>query len=131
LPIRAAAFRENSLQLLSLSPPDRLWISHTPARFLQVALSGYQFSLSGFSSTEMTNLRIVNDPGKGIVWYSFLSMIAGFCIMFFLSHRRIWAMIEARDNRCEVKMGCTSTKNPQSMQETLNLIARETKGGVP
>jgi cytochrome c biogenesis protein len=131
LPIRAAAFRENSLQLLSLSPPDRLWISNTPARFLQAALSGYQFSLSGFSSTEMTNLKIVHDPGKGIVWYSFLSMIAGFCIMFFLSHRRIWAMVEARENGCEVKLGGTSTKNPQSIQEALNLIARETKGGVP
>jgi len=131
LPIRAAAFRENSLQLLSLSPPDRLWISHSPVRFMQVALSGYQFSLAGFSSTEMTNLRIVDDPGKGIVWYSFLSMIAGFCIMFFLSHRRIWAMVETIENRCEVKLGGTSTKNPQSMQETLNLIARETKGGVP
>ena len=131
LPIRAAAFRPNSLQLLSLSPPDRLWISLQPVRFFQPALSGYQFTLVGYVSNEMTNLKIIYDPSKGIIWYSFLSMIAGFCVMFFFSHRRLWAMVEKQAQGYIVKIGGSTTKDPQSIRKTIETILNELKGSAP
>jgi len=131
LPIRAAAFRPNSLQLLSLSPPDRLWISLQPVRFFQPALSGYQFTLVGYVSNEMTNLKIIYDPSKGIIWYSFLSMIVGFCVMFFFSHRRLWAMVEKQAQGYIVKIGGSTTKDPQSIRKTIETILNELKGSAP
>ena len=130
LPIRAAGFRENSLQLLSFSPPDRLWISASPVRFFQAALSGYQFSLVKFTYTDMTNLKVIYDPGKAWVWYSFLSMIAGFFIMFFFSQRYIWATLKEQENRIVIRLGGTSTKNPQAIRQTLESITRELKEGT-
>jgi cytochrome c biogenesis protein len=131
LPIRAAAFRPNSLQLLSLSPPDRLWISLSPVRFFNPALSGYQFSLLGYDYNEMTNLKIIYDPGKGIVWYSFLSMIAGFCVMFFFSHRRLWAIVEEQANGYMIRLGGSATKDPQTIRKTVEAILHELKGSAP
>jgi len=130
LPIRAAGFRENSLQLLSFSPPDRLWISASPVRFFQAALSGYQFSLVKFTYTEMTNLKVIYDPGKAWVWYSFLIMITGFFNMFFFSQRYIWATLEEQENRLIIKLGGASTKNPQAIRQTLESITRELKEGT-
>jgi len=130
LPIRAAAFRPNSLQLLSLSPPDRLWISLQPVRFFQPALSGYQFTLVGYVSNEMTNLKIIYDPGREWVWYSFLSMITGFFIMFFFSQRYIWATLKEQENQIVIKLGGASTKNPQAIRQTLESITRELKEGT-
>ncbi|MCX5885745.1 MAG: cytochrome c biogenesis protein ResB [Proteobacteria bacterium] len=125
--IRAAAFRPNSLQLLSLNSPDRLWISLSPVRFFNPALSGYQFSLFGYTFNEMTNLKVIYDPGKGIVWYSFLSMIAGFSIMFFFSHRRLWAIVEEQTDEYVVKLGGSTTKDPQSIRKTIEAILHEVK----
>jgi cytochrome c biogenesis protein len=130
LPIRAAGFRENSLQLLSFSPPDRLWISASPVRFFQAVLSGYQFSLVKFTYTEMTNLKVIYDPGKAWVWYSFLIMITGFFNMFFFSQRYIWATLKEQDNQIVIKLGGTSTKNPQAIRQTLEYITRELKEGT-
>jgi cytochrome c biogenesis protein len=129
--IRAAAFRPNSLQLLSLNSPDRLWISLSPVRFFNPALSGYQFTLVGYVSNEMTNLKIIYDPSKGIIWYSFLSMIVGFCVMFFFSHRRLWAMVEKQAQGYIVKIGGSTTKDPQSIRQTIETILNEPKGSAP
>jgi cytochrome c biogenesis protein ResB len=42
---------------------------------------------------EYTLLIAKNDPGQGIVWTAFASLITGIAITFYLPRRRIWARL--------------------------------------
>jgi hypothetical protein len=41
-----------------------------------------------------TILVAKEDPGQGIVWFAFLSLITGLLITFYLPRRRIWARLD-------------------------------------
>ena len=41
-----------------------------------------------------TILVAKQDPGQGIVWFAFLSLITGLLITFYLPRRRIWARLD-------------------------------------
>jgi cytochrome c biogenesis protein ResB len=42
---------------------------------------------------EYTLLIAKKDPGQGIIWTAFASLIAGIAITFYLPRRRIWARL--------------------------------------
>lgn len=52
---------------------------------------GFSLSLKGFS--DYTLLIAKRDPGQGIVWVAFASLILGLTITFYLPRRRIWARL--------------------------------------
>ena len=54
----------------------------------------FDVTLDGFS--EYTLLIAKKDPGQGIVWLAFASLIVGLAITFYLPRRRIWARIDDR-----------------------------------
>ena len=122
---RPKRLKSDTVQLESSSPRAKLWISSNPARFSEAGLNDYQFSLVEYFYKETTSLKVIRDPGKGIVWGSVLSMLAGFGIMFFCSHRKIWALVQKNDSGCSVILGGTSTKNLYSLKETISTIGNE------
>jgi cytochrome c biogenesis protein len=52
---------------------------------------GFTVTLDGFS--EYTLLIAKKDPGQGIVWFAFGSLIVGLSITFYLPRRRVWARL--------------------------------------
>jgi cytochrome c biogenesis protein ResB len=57
---------------------------------------GISIALADFG--EYTLLIAKRDPGQGIVWAAFLSLIAGITITFYRPRRRVWARL-APDGR--------------------------------
>jgi cytochrome c biogenesis protein len=55
---------------------------------------GFDVTIEGFS--EYTLLIAKKDPGQGIVWFAFASLIVGLAITFYLPRRRVWARLDAR-----------------------------------
>ncbi len=54
---------------------------------------GTDFSVGVLGFGEFTLLIAKNDPGQGIVWTAFASLITGIAITFYLPRRRIWARL--------------------------------------
>ncbi len=54
----------------------------------------FDVTLDGFS--EYTLLIAKKDPGQGIVWGAFVSLIVGLAITFYLPRRRVWARLDGR-----------------------------------
>jgi cytochrome c biogenesis protein ResB len=52
---------------------------------------GITITLKDFS--DYTLLIAKHDPGQGIVWLAFLSLIAGITITFYLPRRRVWTRL--------------------------------------
>ncbi len=59
-----------------------------------------------------TGLQVAKDPGVWVVWLGCSLMVAGICMAFFFSHKRIW--IKATNGR--VIIGGTASKNPAGFQ---------------
>jgi cytochrome c biogenesis protein len=55
--------------------------------------AGLDFSVGVRRFTDYTLIIAKKDPGQGIVWSAFASLIAGIAITFYLPRRRIWARI--------------------------------------
>ncbi|HEY3522123.1 MAG TPA: cytochrome c biogenesis protein ResB, partial [Candidatus Limnocylindrales bacterium] len=56
-------------------------------------IAGTDFSVAVRSISAYTVLIAKNDPGQGIVWLAFGSLIAGIVITFYLPRRRVWARL--------------------------------------
>ena len=55
--------------------------------------SGLDFSVGVRKFTDYTLIIAKKDPGQGIVWTAFASLIVGLAITFYLPRRRIWARL--------------------------------------
>jgi cytochrome c biogenesis protein len=54
---------------------------------------GIDFSVELRSFTDFTLLIAKNDPGQGLVWLAFGSLITGLAITFYLPRRRVWTRL--------------------------------------
>jgi cytochrome c biogenesis protein len=54
---------------------------------------GTDFSVGVVGFGEYTLLIAKKDPGQGIVWTAFISLISGIAITFYLPRRRVWARL--------------------------------------
>ncbi len=59
-----------------------------------------------------TGLQVAKDPGVWVVWLGCALMVAGICMAFFFSHKRVW--IKTTNGR--VIFGGTASKNPAGFQ---------------
>jgi cytochrome c biogenesis protein len=59
------------------------------------AISGLDVSVTLRQVSEYTVLIAKQDPGQGLVWLAFGSLLAGLLITFYLPRRRIWARLSA------------------------------------
>ena len=70
------------------------------------------FSLLEFNQREYTGLQVAKDPGVWVVWFGCFLMVLGSCGAFFLSHRRLWAVIQPLDKKgVGVKLGGSAHRN--------------------
>jgi len=70
-----------------------------------------------------TGLQVSKDPGVWVVWFGCALMVAGICMAFFLSHKRIWVRIE--DGR--VSMAGAANKNQPAFQALFDGLAEKLK----
>jgi cytochrome c biogenesis protein len=128
--LRLTRISKDSVQLRSLSSTASLWITRTPAQFKESQLQGYQFSLIELLQKETTSLKAIYDPGQGLIWYSFIAMIAGFSICFFLSHQRLWVKVDMQEGRTRVVLAGAATKNQNAFIDILSNIKDELERGL-
>jgi cytochrome c biogenesis protein ResB len=108
--------------------PARLVVSKTPVSFPEEQLQDYQLSLVETFEQDATSLLIINDPGEGIIWYSFLAMVLGFSITFFFFHQKVWARVEEHGGTCTITLAGTANKNLKTVEQFLQTIQNELKG---
>jgi len=128
--LRLTRVRQDSVQLKSISSPGSLWVSKTPVQFTEPQLQGYRVSLMELLQKETTSLKAIYDPGQGLIWYSFLLMIAGFSICFFMSHQRLWVKVDSHEGSSRVVLAGASTKNQRALADMLGKIKDAFEGGI-
>jgi cytochrome c biogenesis protein len=119
---RLTRVRQDSVQLKSISSPGSIWVSKSPVQFTEPSLQAYRVSLIELLQKETTSLKAIYDPGQDLIWYSFLFMIAGFSICFFLSHQRLWVKVDRQEGSSRVVLAGAATKNQSALADMLGNI---------
>lgn len=60
--------------------------------------SPFYLELRNFEHKEATGLQITRTPGKNYVYIGFAMLITGVFLLFYVSHQRIWIILERHDN---------------------------------
>jgi cytochrome c biogenesis protein len=86
----------------------------------------YLFKYVGGREGKYTGLQVTRDPGVNIVWLGCLLMVIGVYCAFFLSHKRVWAVV--KDG--EIVIGGNANKNPAGFQIAFEQLVDRVKGGT-
>jgi cytochrome c biogenesis protein len=70
------------------------------------------FTYDGVDEKFYTGLQVAKDPGVWVVWLGCGLMVAGICLAFFFSHKRVWFRI----TNGRVVVGGSASKNPAGFQ---------------
>ena len=96
-------------------------------------VAGYKWRLKSFEKSPLAHvLSIKYDPFNAafIAWYiGGFGLIGALCFVFFVSHRRIWAMIGEDDGGTrEVVFGGHANRGEQGFEDKFNRIVEHLKG---
>lgn len=81
----------------------------------------YTMELVGFDRMFETGLNARKNPGSPGIWAGLFLMTLGICLIFYVTHKRIWFVIEGG----EVVVGGVANRNRSEFEEELTeLIAR-------
>ncbi len=76
-----------------------------------------------YQSRSFTGLQVSSDPGLPIVYTSFILMLVGFFIAFYMSHKKVFVEVTKKGNSTRVLVSGNSNKNKIGMDETVKMLA--------
>ena len=89
--------------------------------------AGYRWRIQSFEKSPIAHvLSIKYDPFNAafIAWYiGGFGLIGALCFVFFISHRRIWAVIDTENN--EIVLGGNTNRNQLGFEDKFNKIVTD------
>jgi len=125
--IRAVRFRDDSVRLRIGSTPSTMLVTRSSGAFNASSLRGYRFALDGFVEKDVFILKVIRDPGKMLLGYGVLGMLAGFFITFFFRYQKVCAVIEQHPQHDTVTLAGWASKNSGDLQALFTDILQELK----
>ncbi|MDG4555508.1 MAG: cytochrome c biogenesis protein ResB [Candidatus Competibacter sp.] len=72
--------------------------------------SPFYLQLTGFQQVEASGLQVTHSGGVGVVYTGFSLLIIGVFIMFYTSHRRLWAWLAVEDGATRLLLAGTGNR---------------------
>jgi cytochrome c biogenesis protein len=93
-------------------------------------VAGYKWHLGSFEKSPLAHvLSIKYDPYNAafIAWYiGGFGLMGALCFVFFVSHKRVWALIERQNgNNFEVVLGGNTNRNEQGFEDKFEKLTQE------
>jgi cytochrome c biogenesis protein len=79
----------------------------------------YVFSLDYMDRKYYTGLQVAHDPGLPIVATGAFLLVAGFMVVFFSSHRRVWIGVEAEGDRTRISIAGRTNRDSRGLQREM------------
>ena len=102
------------------APHDIFWIPYSAHHPLRTKRGGFVFELQKFTPRYYTGIQIGKDPGMPLVWIGFMLILAGFVMVLFISHRRLWVRITPLRDGCRIDIAArTERVNERSYEKAV------------
>lgn len=104
--------------------PSKFWLE--PGREAIVKRPSGEFTLSA-KQLYATGLQVAKDPG---VWWVYIGcglMLIGLFVAFFMSHRKLWALVREEDGKVVVLFAGNANKNKLGFEKTFTDLVENVK----
>jgi len=78
--------------------------------------------LTGFKQRQAAGLQITRAPGRPVVLLGFGLLIAGVFLLFYVAHRRLWALVIPRNGYTELLLAGVSQRNPEGFRREFEAL---------
>jgi cytochrome c biogenesis protein len=89
--------------------------------------TAYEVQLVQLYTSYYTGLQVTRDPGVNVVWLGCIFLITGICMAFFMSHRRVYLVIEEKDGGVRAMVAGSASKNRQAFAAEFNRFFEQLK----
>jgi len=114
-----------ALQILLFEPnhpPENFWVLQHHPELEEKRQGRYRFKIEEITPRYYSGLQATKDPGVWVVWSGCSLMIAGFFMVLFLSHRRIWVRLGEEGKGTRVDIGGVSHRNRLGFEKDMAKI---------
>jgi len=73
--------------------------------------------LTDYEQVYYTGLQLAHDPGMNVVWVGSALLVIGLCVMLYLSHRKLWLVLEAKGKVLQLTLVGMSNRNPTGFSQ--------------
>ena len=84
---------------------------------------GSRLEFLDFWGVQYTGLQVRKDPGVLIVYLGCIIMALGLYVTFFMSHRRVWAIVSEEKGAARVVIGASVNKNRAAFERKIEKLA--------
>jgi cytochrome c biogenesis protein len=102
--------------------PSVFWVNNNQEAIIERPSGTY---LLNIRQRYATGLQATKDPGVWLVYGGCLLMLAGLYIAFFLSHRKIYAFVQAEENGCRLLFAGEANKNKVGFENKFSELISE------
>lgn len=128
-----AVAREQGMQSVSdlggLDEDDRLFYEEALAALSALPAYGTPIflELTGFEQIQSTGLMIGRAPGAGIVYFGSAMLVLGLFLMFYIPHRRVWALVtrDESEGQTRVLLAGAGQRDPKAFGREFDKLAHE------
>jgi len=106
------------------SPARTIWVLKGNTKEFNNGSDTYRVSLIEVRNKYMTGLQVKKDPGVWIVWLGFFLMIAGFVVVFWVPHRRMYLWVGEQNGKVSVILAGQSNKNKIHFEKDFEKVAQ-------
>ncbi|MDQ6950332.1 MAG: cytochrome c biogenesis protein ResB [Mariprofundales bacterium] len=86
--------------------------------------------LENYDQVYYTGLQLTQDPGINVVWVGSGLLVFGLCIMFYMSHRKIWLrVIKTGETGVNLHLAGRSNRNPLAFTEEFHQLFNKLQQG--
>lgn len=94
-------------------------------------VNGNKVILKDFEKVSSSHtLTIQYDPGRIPVYIGFTLLVFALCFVFFLSHQRVWAVIEPDGEGSKIYFGGNTNRNRPAFEGRFNLLVQSATGRI-
>ena len=105
-------------------PHENFWVFQNHPEFAQRRPGPYQFTIREIEPIYYSGLQATKDPGVWVVWVGCFSMMAGFYMAFFLSHRRVWVRLTEKEGGTLVEIAAASHRTRTGFEKEFEKISQ-------
>ncbi|MFQ5582288.1 MAG: cytochrome c biogenesis protein ResB [Mariprofundaceae bacterium] len=78
--------------------------------------------LTDYEQVYYTGLQLARDPGMNVVWVGSALLVIGLCIMLYVSHRKLWLVLEPKGKALRLTVAGMSNRNPTGFSQEFNKL---------
>jgi len=86
--------------------------------------------LDDYEQHYYTGLQLAEDPGMNVVWVGSAILVFGLCIMLYISHRKVWVVLEPASKGVRIRVAGLSNRNTMAFEGEFNAFLRELENNL-